>query len=68
MPRRDGTGPIGMGSMIGRRFGLRKNNYMYGRRCFDFRYDYEPNKEMLQKQKEILETRLKAIEKQLNNQ
>ncbi|MDD4780561.1 MAG: DUF5320 domain-containing protein [Tissierellia bacterium] len=76
MPRRDGTGPMGMGSMTGRGFGLRKNNNMYGGRCFghglgrgfDCRYDYLSNKEMLQKQKEILQIRLKAIEDQLDEQ
>lgn len=67
MPRRDGTGPMGIGSMTCRRSRLINNNNRYGRRYFDFKYDYDTNKEVLQKQKEILETKLKAIEEQLND-
>lgn len=72
MPRRDGTGLMGIGSMRGRGFGLRNEKYMYGRgRCFVYGlgirrgFGIESNKELLQKQKEILELRLKAVEKQL---
>lgn len=74
MPRRDGTGPRGMGPMTGRGFGFRKNNSIYRRgNCYGYgigygfgcRFGYESNKELLQKKKEILEIQLKDIEKQI---
>lgn len=67
MPRGDGTGPMRIGLMTRRRSRLGNNNFMYGRRCFDFRQDYDLNKEALLRQKEILEARLKTIEKRLND-
>ncbi|MGD9566915.1 MAG: DUF5320 domain-containing protein [Sedimentibacter sp.] len=77
MPRRDGTGPMGMNSMPARGFGFRKDNSIYGRgNCYGYglgnglgcRFGYESNKELLQKKKEILEIQLKIIEKQLEGQ
>lgn len=77
MPRRDGTGPMGMGAMTKRGFGTRKNNYIYGREnCYGLglgsgfrcRNVNESNKELLQKEKEILQIKLKAIEKQIDEQ
>lgn len=73
MPRRDGTGPMGMGVMTGRGFGFRDKS-IYGRgNCFGYgfgcdRFGYESNKELLHKQKEILQIQLKALEKQINKQ
>ncbi len=78
MPRRDGTGPMGMDALTGRGFGTRKNNFIYGREnCYGLglgyglgrcRYGYETNRDLLQKEKEILQFKLKAIEKQIDEQ
>lgn len=71
MPRRDETGPM---EVKGRGFRFRKDNSIYGKGyCYGYgldnglgcRFGYESNKELLQKKKEILESQLKAVEKQL---
>ena len=75
MLRRDGTGLMGMGAMTKRGYGTRKNNFIYGREnCYGLGYGfrcrnvYESNKELLQKEREILQIKLKAIEKQIDEQ
>lgn len=91
MPGRDGTGPMGAGSMIGRGLGFctGANEVRYGtglgfglglglvcRRGFGrwfgrgFAIDEatsKTQKKLLQNQKAILEKRLEAIDKQLEN-
>lgn len=70
MPRGDGTGPMGVGAVKGHGFGFKKNNFTHGIGCYGLGtgygciYGYEEiNKEMLKKQKEILQIKLNAIEK-----
>ena len=77
MPRRDGTGPIGAGAATGRGLGLCTgvNAAGYGagfgfgcRRGFGIiQTSQKTQKEMLQEQKNLLETRLKIIDNQLEN-
>ena len=84
MPRLDGTGPMGWGSMTGRGFGYcagvdtfryaRGFRRGFGRICQRLRqrFYYDPytsmsDKEYLEKQKEILENQLKAINEELEN-
>ena len=72
MPRGDGTGPMGMGPMSGRGFGIRNNSFNYGGRgCYGYgfrcSYDLKTQKEVLQEQREILKNRLEAIDGELNN-
>lgn len=83
MPRRDGTGPMGMGAMTGRGFGY-CNSYKTpsfigrmglgvgtGRGFCRFPYNYnlspEEKKEMLIRQKDVLENQLETIKKQLED-
>ncbi|NLL91802.1 MAG: DUF5320 domain-containing protein [Ruminococcaceae bacterium] len=80
MPRRDGTGPLGKGAKTGRGLGLCKGAAAVGmglglglacRRGFGrgfrrfFSSDNATNKELLTEQKAVLQERLEAIEKQL---
>ncbi|WP_416175520.1 DUF5320 domain-containing protein [Clostridium sp.] len=57
MPRRDGTGPIGMGPRRGRGLGLGF--------CNTFKTTNE--KDLLSKEKEILENKLNIINNKLKN-
>ncbi|MDY0064437.1 MAG: DUF5320 domain-containing protein [Bacilli bacterium] len=72
MPRRDGTGPAGMGPMTGWGMGRCQGNRAYsGRRGFRPLYTPEFNqnrysKDDLAYQKKILEEELKQINEQLN--
>lgn len=81
MPGRDGTGPMGQGSMSGRGLGLcsgtpiRKCGYGlgrglrqgYGRNCFSYSPNSESEKQLLSEQKDLLESRLDFINKKLEN-
>lgn len=83
MPRRDGTGPMGRGSMTGRGMGPCCNANDVGgrglglglacRRGFGRRgnfnniTDSKNEKELLREQKEILEHKLNLINEQLND-
>jgi len=64
MPRRDGTGPFGLGAMTGRGLGLG-----LGYRCRRY-YDVAPSelteRELLSAQKDLLEARLNTINKHLD--
>lgn len=78
MPRRDGTGPMGMGPMTGSGFGFCGNKFYgrgncygmgYGRSGYGFGYRPVENitqKEYLQKQKDFLKFELEQINKELN--
>ena len=79
MPRRDGMGPMGMGPMTGRGFGVCGNKF-YGRRnCYgpgygavygygpgNFRQDMT-EKEFLKNKKEFLEAQIELIERELED-
>ncbi|KOF56160.1 hypothetical protein AGR56_04415 [Clostridium sp. DMHC 10] len=81
MPRRDGTGPIGMGSMTGRGMGLCNTAKALGaigglglgcrrglrRNGFNNTINSDNIKDLLNEQKAILENRLDLINNQLNN-
>lgn len=87
MPRRDGTGPMGSGSMTGRGLGLciganviktaidfglglgfrRGRGQGVGRFFNVNQSDPKTKKELLQKQKEILQSRIEVIDKQMGN-
>ncbi|KAA3384521.1 DUF5320 domain-containing protein [Akkermansia muciniphila] len=83
MPRRDGTGPMGAGSMTGRGLGscTGANAVKYGaglacRRGFGRGFGRgiavnqntsKTQKELLQEQKNVLKSRLDVIDKQLEN-
>lgn len=91
MPKRDGTGPMGAGSMTGGGLGLctdknavRHSAGLKMRSCLGlscrhgfgggFRRGFainqnsaERHKDLLQEQKELLQNRLKAIDKQLED-
>jgi len=86
MPRKDGTGPIGRGTMTGRGLGFctgvnadrygaglgRGIGLGYGcRRGSEGRYNGQlsglTDKQLLTEQKELLQKRLDAISKQLEN-
>jgi hypothetical protein len=78
MPGRDGTGPLGQGAMTGRGLGVcfAESRPIYGRglglgRGLNCRRVINPvyadSKEVLVAQKAVLEARLEAINKQLNN-
>lgn len=64
MPRRDGTGPMGLGYANGRCFGFctGANAARYGSE-----FSTKTHKELLQEQKDLLKMRLDAIDKQLEN-
>lgn len=70
MPGRDGTGPIGAGPITGRGLGFCTGaGFGFGcRRGFGIiQTSQKTQKEMLQEQKNLLETRLKIIDNQLEN-
>ena len=89
MPRRDGTGPMGRGSMTGRGLGVCTgvNAAKFGaglalglglgcRRGFGRGFSWNTNveqnssktkKELLQEQKDVLQSRLEVIDKQWEN-
>jgi len=66
MPRRDGTGPNGYGPLTGRRMGNCRANYGNGN-GMGYRNRYFQNadlsKEELLREKELLESRIKDIDK-----
>lgn len=79
MPRRDGTGPLGLGSMTGRGMGFCSSNKAsigirglglglgcqrgFGWNSFNYNDD---QKDILKRQKAILQDRIEAINKLLN--
>ena len=71
MPRMDGTGPISAGSMTGRGRGLCTGVIRYGNgRGLDREFTINPTsakteKELLQKQKNVLQSQLKVIVRKL---
>lgn len=76
MPRRDGTGPRGAGSMTGRGFGYCATGRGYGlgygmgyrRGYYPYPYAAESvNKSILEDEKKALQDRLEAINQQLKN-
>ncbi|MGD9605280.1 MAG: DUF5320 domain-containing protein [Bacilli bacterium] len=80
MPRRDGTGPMGQGSMTGRGLGNctgvnrpfmgsgygRGNGRGYGINYVNDQMSYKSTKEQLQDEKSYLESRLEEVKKQLD--
>lgn len=79
MPRRDGTGPMGMGSRTGRGMGFCNGAKMAGvirglgcRRGFGWNNyqnvaaNTENQKDLLEEEKAILENRLNLVNNQLN--
>ncbi|MFA7673761.1 MAG: DUF5320 domain-containing protein [Clostridia bacterium] len=81
MPRRDGTGPMGAGSMTGRRLGTCANPDKAGngaglgqglgrgprRGAFVNQTSSKTQKELLKEQKEALKNRIDVIDKQLED-
>lgn len=79
MPRRDGTGPMGIRSMSGRGLGFcagadevkhkadSGKGLRFSCRCNCSSESSETQKELLQKRKNILQKRLEVIDKQLEN-
>lgn len=82
MPRRNGTGPLGMGPMTGRGFGLcSAGNFAYksrlgcrmgygrgfGRRLGYYLADQRNERDFLEDEKAILEERIKNIDEILNS-
>ena len=65
MPRRDGTGPNGYGPLTGRRMGNCSRRSGYGMGYCRSAQFYSNSKEELLKEKELLEQRLKDIDKKL---
>lgn len=66
MPKRDGTGPFGTGAMTGRGLGL-GSGFGCRRSSFFNSALLEPDeKDMLSAEKDMLEIRLKAINKHLD--
>lgn len=68
MPRRDGTGPIGMGPMTGRGMGScnTRDTRNFWRRNNNAQYSQD-DKTFLQNRKEMLESELKNINNALND-
>ena len=66
MPRRDGTGPIGAGSMTGRGLGFCTGRGL-GRGYTVNQNSSKTQKELLNEQKTMLQDRLEVIDKQLEN-
>lgn len=64
MPRRDGTGPRGLGLMSGRGLGLACRRG-FGRGYWVNDISQRTKKELLQEEKDILESRLEAVKKEL---
>lgn len=83
MPRRDGTGPMGAGTMTGRGMGfctgVNAANYTaglglglncrrsFGRNVFVNQISSKTQKELLEEQKNYLQQHLDNIDKQLDN-
>lgn len=70
MPRRDGSGPMGVGSMTERGLGLAcRRGFGGGFRVSNtLNQDSEKSdKDVLKQQKELLQNRLNAIDKQLED-
>lgn len=66
MPRRDGTGPMGMGPMTGRGFGPCCGGYGWGRGFGrGWRMSKQERKEMLKEEAQYLKEDLKAVEQEL---
>jgi hypothetical protein len=63
MPRRDGTGPSGFGPLTGRKMGNCVRGFGYGRGNGLYNQNYVNTKEELLKEKELLESRIKNIDK-----
>ncbi len=81
MPRRDGTGPMGKGSMTGRGLGACTDNNEirqqsgFGFGCrrgfgrgFGFRNSSKTQKELLNEEKAFLKNQIEEIDKELENQ
>lgn len=68
MPRRDGTGPNGYGPLTGRRMGVcgRGLGYRQGYGRYAEPLNYRENESDLLREKELLEQRLKDIDKHLS--
>lgn len=68
MPRRNGTGPNGYGPLTGKRMGFCARGLEYGQGYGRFAEPlaYREEKSELLREKELLEQRLKDIDKQLN--
>jgi hypothetical protein len=65
MPRRDGTGPNGTGSLTGKRMGNCVRGLGNGMGYCRGSQVYSDTKQDLQKEKELLVQRIKDIEKKL---
>lgn len=66
MPRRDGTGPIGQGSMTGRGLGF-SHRRGFGRCLPGNQRTSKTQEEFLQEQKNLLRNRIEVIDRQLKN-
>jgi hypothetical protein len=64
MPRRDGTGPQGFGTMTGRKMGICNRGFSYGR----YQSPIKETKDDLLREKELLEQRIKNIDRQLKDE
>ncbi|MDD3712781.1 MAG: DUF5320 domain-containing protein [Candidatus Izemoplasmatales bacterium] len=64
MPRRDGTGPQGFGTMTGRKMGNCNRGFGYGR----YQSTIKETKDDLLREKELLEQRIKNIDRQLKDE
>ena len=70
MPGRDGTGPMGLGAMTGRKFGFgcrRGFARGFGRNCVVDQTSSKTQKQLLLEQKDFLQLRLNIIDNQLEN-
>jgi len=74
MPKRDGTGPMGMGSMTGSGLGLGCRNGYYrgvgrglGRCLATYQNNSKEKKILLEEQKEFFKNQLTAIDEELKN-
>lgn len=64
MPRRDGTGPQGFGTMTGRKMGICNRGFGYGR----YQSPIKETKDDLLREKELLEQRIKNIDRQIKDE
>jgi hypothetical protein len=67
MPRRDGTGPNGYGPLTGRRMGNCARGYGYGQGLGRNQAFYPETKENLKREKDLVEQRLKDLDKKLED-
>lgn len=72
MPRQDGTGPMGQGSMTGRgmgpcRGGIRGRGMRRGMGWFGGRLSKDEEKEILEEEKKYLEEELEEVKKELSS-